>query len=137
MWGKVRGQQGMSLEPCASEAALLTPVMQAYSLLWYPRRGQLWWEVGLVSSQLSKGYRLPKAASEEYLRLVPTNKEPALPGKEVSAQASSNHTQTTVRQTHTHTLTHSLALSRRDRPSALWPLPRLLFWPGSCILGVL
>lgn len=62
VWGKVRGQQGMSLEPCASEAALLTPVMQAYSLLWYPRRGQLWWEVGLVSSQLSKGYRLPKAA---------------------------------------------------------------------------
>lgn len=29
---KVRGQQGMSLEPCASGRALLAPAMQAYSL---------------------------------------------------------------------------------------------------------
>lgn len=41
------------------------------------------WAVGLVSAQLSEGYRLPGASWEEYLRLVPTNKEPAIPDKEV------------------------------------------------------
>lgn len=36
---KVRGQQGMSLEPCASETALLVPTMQAYSLCSGTREG--------------------------------------------------------------------------------------------------
>lgn len=59
-------------------------------------------------------------------------------------QTSSNthtHTHSPSHQTnrHTHTEhtrahTHFLALSSRDLPVALWPLPRLLFCPGCCIL---
>lgn len=56
-------------------------------------------------------------------------------------QASSNthihtsHHRQTERQIDRHI--YFLALSSGGRPLALWPLPRLLLWPGSCILGML
>ena len=84
-----------------------------------PEKGPSLCRVGLVSAQLSKGSRLPGASWEEYLRLIPTNKEPAILTRRFSVQTSSDthththtHTAHHIRQTDTHTHSTSYQTNR-------------------------